>query len=190
MEEIEALLGVRPVEGGQHPNFGTHNAVVSLGDAVYLEILAPDPELPAPARGRLFQDRFSRPSGLANWVLRTDAIEDLYTKVVAQGLGLGRVEKGERVKPDGTVLSWYLTDPYPLPFDGAIPFLISWGNSPHPAASAPDAGKLTRMQINHPHPEAVLKYLDLLDVGIIVEKSLTFNLIAEIETPQGKVLLK
>ena len=39
----EATLGVVPQRGGRHPQWGTHNALVSLGHGAYLEILARDP---------------------------------------------------------------------------------------------------------------------------------------------------
>ena len=35
------LTGVTPRPGGEHPGRGTHNALVSLGDGRYLEIVAP-----------------------------------------------------------------------------------------------------------------------------------------------------
>ena len=44
MDEIEAQLGTRPVRGGRHPKFGTHNALLGLGDGVYLEIASRDPD--------------------------------------------------------------------------------------------------------------------------------------------------
>jgi hypothetical protein len=43
IDAFEALSGVRPVYGGEHPALGTHNALVSLGRDHYLEILAPRP---------------------------------------------------------------------------------------------------------------------------------------------------
>ncbi len=43
IREFEELTGIRPVYGGEHPNLGTHNALISLGDRTYLEILAPRP---------------------------------------------------------------------------------------------------------------------------------------------------
>ncbi len=43
IDDFEKLTGVRPVYGGKHLNLGTHNALVSLGEEVYFELIAPDP---------------------------------------------------------------------------------------------------------------------------------------------------
>ena len=76
MDEIESLLGVRPVRGGHHPRYGTHNALLSLGPGIYLEIIARDPDLPAPERGALFSLSPDADSRLVTWVFRTSDIRE------------------------------------------------------------------------------------------------------------------
>lgn len=190
MDEIERLLGVRPAVGGRHPDYGTRNALLSLGAATYLEIMAPDPELPRPERGRLFRlDELEAPR-LATWILRSERIEDLAARAASAGLELGPVRPGSREKPDGTVLRWKLTDPYARRLDGAVPFLISWGDTPHPAGGAPRGGELVDLRIEHPDPDAVRAALRVLDAETVVEKGPRMQLTASIRTPMGIVEIR
>lgn len=182
MDQIEKLLGVRPVIGGRHPHYGTHNALLSLGESTYLEIIAPDPELSRPARGRLLEASFTHDPKLTTWVMRTEHIQELHARAISKGLTIGPVESGKREKPDGTVLAWQLSDPYAFPLDGAIPFLISWGDTPHPAGAVPKAGNLEKLIIEHPHPQLVEKQLEVLGVNIEVRRAAETRLIAKIKT--------
>ncbi len=190
MDEIESLLGVRPMIGGRHPKYGTHNALLSLGTDTYFEIIAPDPELPAPENGRLFDASGTGQSRLATWVLRSDSIEEQSAKVVSTGVPLGPLESGSRESPDGTVLSWRLTNPYATPFDGAIPFLIDWGNTPHPAGTTPRGCELVGLRIEHPKTDEVREALSVLGVDIDVNKADKYRLIATIRSVRGIVELK
>jgi len=44
IDELESRTGVRAAFGGVHPGRGTQNALISLGEHHYLEILAPNPK--------------------------------------------------------------------------------------------------------------------------------------------------
>jgi hypothetical protein len=187
MTEIEKLLGVRPVIGGRHPDFGTHNALLSLGPGTYLEIIAPDPSLPAPDHGLAFGISEDQPPGIVTWALRVDEIRAVAEGATAAGVPIGAVESGSREKPDGTVLSWQLSNPNAMPFDGAIPFLINWGDTPHPAATTPRGGDLLGIRIEHPEADEVRKALSALGMDIEVNKAATYSLIATIKTDHGIV---
>jgi hypothetical protein len=50
--EFRQRVGVDPVKGGSHANFGTANYLVGLGGAAYFEIIGPDPDQPDPAQPR------------------------------------------------------------------------------------------------------------------------------------------
>jgi hypothetical protein len=67
--DLEWRLGVRAAVGGQHQNLGTHNAL--LGEGCHLEVIAPDPTLPAPLSGRPFSLDSLERDRLVGWALRT-----------------------------------------------------------------------------------------------------------------------
>jgi len=147
---VEQALGVAMSPGGKHDNWGTHNALLGLGP-YYLEVIAIDPDAPAPDQPRWFDlDNFSGPPRLTNWVARTNDI------AVASGLAplgmstIARLSRGD--------LSWSMVsaDQGKLPFDGAFPGLIQWDGDAHPAKRLPDAGcRLASYGIGHPQAEEV-----------------------------------
>lgn len=183
IDRVEALLGVRPVVGGRHPRFGTHNALLSLGADTYLEVIAPDPTLERPERGLPFAMGDPVRWRLATWALRAEPIDAR----VAATAGLGLVQEGRRARPDGDVLSWRLTDPYAMPLDGVVPFLISWGDTPHPSTSAPAGGSLVGLRIEHPEPERVRAALATLEAPTRVDPGDVPALVATIATERGRI---
>jgi putative acetyltransferase len=183
--QIEALLGIRPVRGGRHPAFGTHNALLALGSSVYLEVIAADPALPRPPRGVLLGlDALTAPR-LARWVLRPDDLD----AAVAGRTDLGPIEAGQRQNPDGSVVAWRFTDPYATSFDGAMPFLIDWGSTPHPGTRTPSGGELTGFRLEHPEPDRLSTALVTLDADVAVGLGPATRLVATISTPRGVVEL-
>lgn len=134
---LRERLGVAPEPGGRHPLMGTHNMLLSLGPGEYLELIAIDPEAPAPARRRWFGlDRFDGPPRLAGWVARADPV------VPPPGTTLAEASRG--------ALRWRITlpDSGQMPQDGARPMLIDWGTGAHPSDSLPDHGlRLARLTL-------------------------------------------
>jgi len=190
MDEIEQLLGARPVEGGQHPRYGTHNALMSLGSNTYLEIIARDPDLPVPERGSLVYLTDKEDSRLITWVFRPESIQDASETANKAGIGLGPIETGSREAPDGRLISWQLTDPYAMPMNGAIPFLIHWGTTAHPSAVAPGGGEFAELMIEHPQAERVGSAMNTLGAEVTVVSGDRYRLSATIDTKNGLVALR
>src|SRR5690242_12436291 len=129
IDRLDRLTGVRAALGGQHPGEGTRNALLRLGPASYLELIAPDPAQPAPPRPRwLGLDTLTGPR-LITWAARATELERRRREALAAGIRLGEVRAGRRETTDGRVLSWRLTYPDVGLGDGLVPFLIDWGES-------------------------------------------------------------
>lgn len=188
VDDLAARLGVRPAGGGSHPGRGTRNALLALGDDRYLEVLAPDPAQPAPTGPSPFGPAEPEPR-LATWAARSLLIETQAALAATRGLDLGAVAAMSRERPDGVVLRWRLTTGQ-RPGDGLVPFLIDWGESEHPALSAPAGCTLRSLRAEHPEPGRITTWLKALDLDLPVTAGPRAALIAELETPVGLVELR
>lgn len=187
MEQVEELLGSRPEPGGRHPDWGTHNAILPLGRAVYLEVIAPDPE--AAVQAEIFGlDRVTEPR-LVTWAAKVTDIEARRVAAAGRGAKLGEILAGSRETPEGSVLRWRLTDPAAVLGDGLVPFLIDWGSSPHPAADRESPCRFLGLRGEHPEPGRIRELLDAVGVEIPVGRGADPRLIASMETPAGEVEL-
>jgi len=186
--DLEQRFGVRAEPGGRHAGRGTHNALLALGPRTYLEILAPDPGQPEPSEPRPFSIGASRRSGLVAWALACDDIDRTVAEARRLGYDPGEVSDGQRVAPSGTVLRWRATPGEP----GAalVPFLISWGNTEHPARSAPPGLVLESVQVEHPEPRALAPIFATLGVGIPVKQAPAPALTAYLTGPNGHGVLR
>ncbi|MEE8338088.1 MAG: VOC family protein [Dehalococcoidia bacterium] len=190
VDELERRLGVRAAPGGRHPARGTYNALLSLGDGAYLEIIAPDPQQPDPDASRSFAvDQLDAPL-LRTWAAKAPDIEQRVARARAAGYDPGDPRAMSRERPDGVTLSWQLTASG-LPAGGwLVPFLIDWGDSPHPAGSAPEGVTVESLRAEHPQPETVRPLLDALEVELDVTTGPAPRLVARLNTPRGLVELE
>ena len=190
IDEIERLMGVRATEGGQHPGAGTRNALVALGEAIYLEIIGPDPEQETFARPRLFGIEGLTSSRLVTWAAKAEDLERLATIDLGGGIRVGEVAAGSRQTPEGVSLAWRYTNPRTVVADGIVPFFIDWGKTPHPARSAASGATLMDLRAEHPEHERVQKMLAALGLELRVSSGPRPALVASIECPRGRIELR
>ena len=188
VDRFERQTGVRPELGGAHPGRGTHNALVSLGES-YLELMAPDPHQPVPAEPWPFPfDELDGPSIVA-LAVRPPAgrsIDEAVAWARAAGHDPGAVVAMGRTRRDGTTLGWRLTLPTGE-HGGLVPFLIDWGDSEPPAATAPGGVVLVDIGAEHPDPETVTAALDAMGFRLPVRVGDRPRLHAHLRGPAGTV---
>jgi Glyoxalase-like domain len=187
--EVEQLLGIRASLGGQHPIWGTRNALVALGPSSYLEIIAPDPDHSPPAGGRPFGLEALGSSRLIGWAAKGSGLTNFRDAAARHGVELGRVISGSRTQADGTVLTWKLTDLRCVIADGIVPFFIDWGIAPHPALVASQGATLVSLVATHPDADRVRQMLRIIGVDLPVDAGRAPALIAQIDCPNGRVLM-
>lgn len=181
-------LGLRPQPGGEHSRMGTHNQLLRLGESMFLEVIAVNPDAPRPMRPRWFEldalSATSRPR-LACWVART---HDIHAALNASPAPLGVAETMSR-----GALEWLISIPPEghLPFGGAAPALIQWHTHAHPALGLEDKGcRLAALELLHPQAPALRAVLDGLQVAepgveLSVHEAASPGLVAHIDTPGG-----
>jgi len=190
IEDLEARLGVRAGPGGRHVGEGSRNALIGLGPDSYLEILAPDPTQAVPQRPLwLGLEGLSGPR-LTAWAIKARNLDAEAGRARAGGVRLGSVVEGGRKLPDGRLLSWRFTDPHTQVADGLVPFLIDWGESPHPSAASPPGVTLLALRAEHPNPAGVRALVRALGVNLPVTKGPRAALIAGLQTSRGFVELR
>lgn len=187
----EATLGVTPGPGGRHTLMGTHNRLLAVGSAAfpeaYFEIIAIDPEAPAPGRARWFgldTADFSAGPRLVHVVARTTALD-----VLRQGLLDAGLQPGEPIAASRGDLSWtILVRPDgTLPCGGALPTLIQW-HGRHPAAAMPACGLALKSLALRGVPDAARALLQLQ--GVDVSSAASPALTAVLTGPRGDVTLE
>lgn len=183
---LKEKTGVQAMIGGKHLDVGTHNALLSLGDKVYLEIIAPDPEADTLVDDYQFLKEFKEPT-LFYWAAHTEAINSLLMRINKLGLVNSGIKAGSRKKPDGTILEW---ESLSIDSKNLMPFFIQWGKqSRHPSVDAPKGCHIHSFWLESETPEILVKEFAQLDIQMPVKFGQKELLHLKLNTPKGIVVL-
>jgi hypothetical protein len=175
---VEKRTGVRAIFGGVHPGRGTRNALLSLGERHYLEIIAPDPQQGgAPDMRNLRQLTEPR---LVGWAAHPGNITQFAAQLRDSGIEFEGPTPGSRKRPDGRLLKWKTLN---LKNDeqGVLPFFIEWSaGTVHPSTDAPSGCKIERFTMSGPNEVELRGRCALLNLDVHVEHSEKLQLYARI----------
>jgi glyoxalase-like protein len=180
---FEEATGVKPVYGGKHPR-GTHNALVSLGDGTYVEIIAVQKGATPPEDfAELAQLHTLAPIG---WAVSSKDSADLLSRLQAAGMVVTDPAPGSRITPAGKTLSWQ-TFNLKDNFEEA-PFFIVWSaQTAHPSTTSPGGCKLQQWRIAGPHRNNLEQLRRTLELRIDVADAKVPAMQLALSCPKGTV---
>ena len=196
-----ATFGVQPSGGGKHPLMGTHNRVMAISSEsfpdCYLEVIAIDPDAPAPGRPRWFgldhpevRAAVRESPRLVHAVARTRRIETLRRDLAGFALNPGELLAAQRDTPHGQ-LKWRITIRHDGRAEcaGALPSLIEWEGQ-HPCAHMPLSDVALRNLVLRGIPTRAVDVLKLPAVHTgPINTAQRAPLTATLESPRGRVVL-
>ena len=190
---VEERTGVKAQFGGVHPGRGTQNALLSLGERHYLEIIAPDPKQAGTTGAQSSVERLGlrelKEPRLVTWAVHPGSAAALAEKLKKSGVAADGPTPGARKRPDGRLLQWQTVN---LANDvgGLLPFFIEWGaETVHPSVDAPKGCSIKRFWVESPDAEKLAKQFALIGVNVDVERGEKACLRARIKGPKGEVEL-
>ena len=187
IELVQEKTGVRPAIGGVHPGRGTRNALLSLGERRYLEIIAPDS-----SQGSILhfpQILGMKEPRLIGWAVHPPDIAAIAKQLRENKVEFTGPDDGSRKRPDGRVLTWKTIN---LADDrhGLLPFFIEWGaDSVHPSKDAPAGCRLEYFEIMSADPDELSMALKRIGLDLPVQRSDKARLHALISGPKGDLAL-
>lgn len=186
-EFVERHLGVRPEPGGKHEGFGTHNMLLGLGPACFLEIIAPDPDQPDPPHARPFDlddpaihTMLEAEPRLLAWVARTPALDAVVARLGPRAGDVKAMKRGD--------LSWRMAfPPQRQDMDNLVPALIQWDGRSAAQHLKDSQVRLIALEAEHPEAEAVRAALRErgLEEALRVRQSPHARLVARLRRPDG-----
>jgi hypothetical protein len=186
---VQKQTGVLAKFGGVHPGRGTQNALLSLGQRHYLEIISPDPKQAAAKNAMVDGLRALQEPRIVGWAAHPGDLNALAQRLRADNIAFTGPTPGSRKRPDGKTLRWQTLN---LTNDegGLLPFFIQWSaDSTHPSVDAPAGCTLASFTGQAPYPQNFAKELRTLGLDFPILEAEKRGLKCVIEGPSGKLEL-
>ncbi len=166
-------LGFEVSAGGEHPAWGSHNAIVPLSDGSYLELVAfRDESLAAVSFWAAAYRKLAVREGLGGFALASNDIDGDVRDIRSRGIAIEKPTAGARSRPDSQLVAWRTAIAGETAF-GILPFLIQ-DETPRrlrvePAREGLGSRACVREALVGVHhaASAVVQYRALLDNGPI-----------------------
>lgn len=192
MDLLEQATGIRPVFGGAHPGRGTQNALLSLGNNQYIELLAPNladtsAEVRRSAdRIRAYYAQFTKPVP-NGWAIQVANAGAERARLIEKGFKPSEVRPGSRAKPDGQALRWQTFNPWGLE-SRLLPFAIEWGaGTQHPSTTSPRGCSLVDFSMESTAPDSTRAMFARAGYPLEVVPGASDRLNVTIDCPKGRV---
>ncbi len=192
-QRLSKLLGVKPVDGGIHPRFGTRNIILPLAHERYVEVVTvlDHPASDKAPFGQAVRARSEDGGGWLGWVVSVDDMSEAEKR-------LGRKSVvGSRRRPDGVELSWRQLGVNGLIADPQLPYYVKWDDETlHPSVGATTNVTISGLQIAG-DSERVCEWLGLpadqtstvIDFTFVAPRGTPRLLAVTFDTPKGTVTI-
>jgi len=146
-------LGVAANPAGHHPGRGTENALLGLGEACYLELIASSETAGGESRASQLLAEIDVPQ-FCWWAVSSDDLELTRSQLLDIGVPCGAITRGERHTASGERLQWRLCYSQCEELGALLPFVIEWGLAgSHPARSLGKQVRLDAIELGAPAPQ-------------------------------------
>jgi len=185
IKHLQELLGCEVIVGGRHLNNGTHNALVNLGNEIYLELIATDIENKDVEGPRWMAVDLVEEPRVTRWALKSNDLNADLNALKVFNPDLGNSFEGSRKKQDGSLLKWHMALPLPAPEIELAPFAVDWKDSIHPTRSLTAECELISIELIHPNPTIYAQLFAALDIELMIYQGVSTKIKLEINSPKG-----
>ncbi len=177
------------VYGGKHESFGTHNALLNLGNGCYLEVLAPDLDNTTYQGKRWMGADLSQKPVVCRWALKSNDLTKDQKALQKINPEYGSIIEGSRQKTDGSTLRWQMIRPLSSPLVDIAPFMVDWKDSDsHPTDSLPEECQLVSIEFADPKVEQMQGLFNELGLDDLVHSEDEPRISIRLQTNNGTVM--